>query len=53
MMVKVKYTNVSLHPEITKMIDDFLKNSKMGYTSRAAVVTTAIRQMLGGEKTIS
>lgn len=47
-MIKMrsKYVNVSIHEDLAKQVDDYIKNSKLGYRSRAEVVSQAVRNLV-------
>jgi len=44
--MRAKYVNVSIHEDIAKKIDEYIKKSKKGYRSRAKVVSDALRRLL-------
>lgn len=44
-MMRAKYVNVSIHEDLAKKIDTYMKNSKMGFRSRAEVVSFALRKI--------
>lgn len=44
--MRARYVNVSVPEELANEIDEFMKKSKMGYRSRAEVVTEAVRRLL-------
>ncbi len=44
--MRAKYINVSIHEDLAKKIDEYIKNSKEGYRSRAEVVSDAVRRLL-------
>lgn len=46
--MRAKYVNVSLHEDLARKIDEYIKNSKQGYRSRAEVVADAVRRLLKG-----
>jgi metal-responsive CopG/Arc/MetJ family transcriptional regulator len=45
-----KYSNISIHEDLIKKIDDFMENSKEGFTSRAEVISYALRVALKVKK---
>ncbi|MFH0752088.1 MAG: ribbon-helix-helix domain-containing protein [archaeon] len=45
-MARAKYVNISIHEDLAKQIDQYIKNSKSGYRSRAEVVAEALRRIL-------
>ncbi len=45
-MTRSKYTNVALPEELIDKLDDIIKKSKLGYTSRAEVVKEALRDFI-------
>ncbi len=49
-MVRARYVNVSIHEDLAKKIDEYIKNSKLGFRSRAEVVSEAIRRLFGKKK---
>ncbi|MBT4174858.1 hypothetical protein HOE07_04230 [archaeon] len=46
-MMRAKYVNISVHEDIAKKIDKYMKNSKLGFRSRAEVVSHAVRVLIG------
>jgi metal-responsive CopG/Arc/MetJ family transcriptional regulator len=48
--MRARYVNVSIHEDLAKKIDEFIKKSKLGYRSRAEVVSESIRKMLNIKK---
>lgn len=48
--MRAKYVNVSIHEELAKKIDEHIKNSKLGYRSRAEVVSDAVRRLIKKKK---
>lgn len=44
--MRSKYHNVSLHEDLIKKIDELIKKGKLGYRSRAEVVSEAVRKLL-------
>lgn len=44
--MRAKYINVSVHENLAKEIDRYIKNSKLGYRSRAEVVSDAVRRLI-------
>lgn len=46
MTMRAKYVNVSIPEELAEKIDELIKNSKLGYRSRAEVVSDAVRRLL-------
>ncbi len=45
--MRAKYVNISIHEDLAKKIDEYIKKSKLGFRSRAEVVSEAVRRMLG------
>jgi metal-responsive CopG/Arc/MetJ family transcriptional regulator len=43
--MRARYVNVSIHEDLAKKIDEFIKKSKLGYRSRAEVVSEALRRL--------
>jgi len=41
--MRARYVNISIPEELAKKIDKFMKTSKLGYRSRAEVVSEALR----------
>jgi len=48
--MRAKYVNVSIHEDLAKKIDEYIRNSKSGFRSRAEVVSHAVRVLLGKKK---
>ena len=48
-IIRAKYVNVSIHEDLAKEIDAYMKQSKKGYRSRAEVVSDAVRRLLEGK----
>ena len=48
--MRAKYVNVSVHEDLAKQIDNYIKNSKSGFRSRAEVVSHAVRILLSKKK---
>lgn len=44
-IMRARYVNVSIHEELAKKIDEYIKRSKNGYRSRAEVVSDALRRL--------
>ena len=44
--MRAKYVNVSIHEDLAKKIDEYIEKSKLGFRSRAEVVSEAVRKML-------
>ena len=44
--MRAKYVNISVHEDLADEIDKFMKSSKMGFRSRAEVVSHAVRVLL-------
>ncbi len=44
--MRARYVNVSIHEDLAKKIDDYIKSSKEGYRSRAEVVSDAVRRLI-------
>jgi len=49
-MVRARYVNVSIHEDLAKKIDEYIKNSKLGFRSRAEVVSEAVRKLISKKK---
>ena len=47
--MRAKYVNVSIHEDLARKIDDYIKKSKLGFRSRAEVVSEALRELLKDE----
>lgn len=45
--MRARYVNISIHEDLAKKIDEYIKNSKLGFRSRAEVVSEAIRRLFG------
>lgn len=45
--MRARYVNVSIPEDLAKKIDEYIKNSKLGYRSRAEVVIEALRRLMG------
>ena len=45
--MKIRYVNISITEELAKQIDEYIKNAKEGYRSRAELISEAIRLRLG------
>ncbi|MBS3162486.1 hypothetical protein J4467_01045 [Candidatus Woesearchaeota archaeon] len=41
--MRAKYINISVHEDLAKEIDKYMKSSKLGFRSRAEVVSHAVR----------
>ena len=48
--MRSRYVNVSIPEELAKKIDEYISKSKLGYRSRAEVVTEAVRKLMGQKK---
>ncbi len=48
--MRAKYVNVSIHEDLAKKIDEYIKDSKLGYRSRAEVVSEALRRLFSEKK---
>jgi len=48
--MRARYVNVSIHEDLAKKIDEYMKTSKLGFRSRAEVVSEAVRRLLGEKK---
>ena len=46
-MMRIKYVNISITEELAKKIDEYIKQSKEGYRSRAELISEAVRLRLG------
>lgn len=44
-MARARYVNVSIHEDLAKKIDEYIKDSKLGFRSRAEVVSEALRRL--------
>jgi len=44
--MRAKYVNISIHEDLAKKIDEYIKKSKKGYRSRAEVVSDAVRRLV-------
>lgn len=44
--MRARYVNVSIHEDLAKKIDEYIKESKLGFRSRAEVVSEAIRILI-------
>jgi len=47
--MRAKYVNVSIHEDLANKIDEYIKKSKLGFRSRAEVVSEAIRRLIDKE----
>lgn len=47
--MRAKYVNISVHEDLAKKIDGYIKNSKLGFRSRAEVVSEALRRLFEKE----
>ena len=47
--MRAKYVNVSVHEDLAKKIDKYIKESKEGYRSRAELVSDAFRRLVKGK----
>ena len=47
--MRAKYVNVSIHEDLAKEIDRYMKTAKKGYRSRAEVVSDAVRRLIDGK----
>lgn len=45
--MRARYVNISVHEDLAKKIDEYIKTSKQGYRSRAEVVSDAVRRLIG------
>ena len=45
--MRAKYVNISIHEDLTKKIDEFIKKSELAYRSRVEVVSDATRRLIG------
>lgn len=48
--MRAKYVNVSIHEDLANKIDDYMEDSKLGFRSRAEVVSEAVRRMIEKKK---
>lgn len=48
--MRARYVNISIPEELAKRVDEFIKKSKMGYRSRAEVVSEALRRLFTEKK---
>lgn len=44
--MRAKYINISIHEDLAKKVDEYIKSSKLGYRSRAEVVSEAIIKLI-------
>ena len=44
--MRARYVNVSIHEDLAKKIDEYIKKSKLGFRSRAEVVSDALREKI-------
>ncbi len=49
-IMRARYVNISIHEDLAKKIDEFIEESKLGYRSRAEVVSEALRKLMGKKK---
>jgi len=43
--MRARYINISIHEDLAKKIDEYIKKSKLGYRSRAEVVSESLRRL--------
>lgn len=43
--MRSRYINVSIHEDLANKIDEYIKNSKLGFRSRAEVVSESLRRL--------
>jgi metal-responsive CopG/Arc/MetJ family transcriptional regulator len=48
--MRARYINISIHEDLAHKIDRYIKDSKLGYRSRAELVSDAIRKFIGDSK---
>lgn len=48
--MRAKYVNVSIHEDLAKKVDEYIKKSKLGFRSRAEVVSEALRRLFDKNK---
>ena len=48
--MRARYINISIHEDLAKKIDEYIKNSKLGYRSRAEIVAEALRLLIVNKK---
>jgi metal-responsive CopG/Arc/MetJ family transcriptional regulator len=48
--MRARYVNVSIPEELARKIDEYIKKSKLGFRSRAEVVSEALRKMFVGKR---
>lgn len=48
--MRARYVNISIHEDLAKKIDEYIKKSKQGYRSRAEVVSDALRRLFNKNK---
>ncbi|MFH1151949.1 MAG: ribbon-helix-helix domain-containing protein [Nanoarchaeota archaeon] len=48
--MRARYVNISVHEDLAKKIDEYIQKSKLGYRSRAEVVSEALRKLFGEKK---
>lgn len=44
--MRAKYVNISIHKDLADKIDEYIENSKLGFRSRAEVVSESVRKMI-------
>ncbi len=47
--MRARYVNISIHEDLAKKIDEYIKKSKKGFRSRAEVVSDAVRRLIDKE----
>lgn len=45
--MRSRYVNVSIHEDLAKKIDEYIKQSNLGFRSRAELISEAIRKYMG------
>ena len=43
--MRARYVNVSIHEDLAKKVDKYIEESKLGFRSRAEVVSEALRRL--------
>jgi len=43
--MRARYVNISIHEDLARKIDHYMKESKLGFRSRAEVVSFALRKI--------
>ncbi len=45
-MARARYQHISLHEDLIKLVDEYIRKSKKGYKSRAELISEAIRRLI-------